>query len=261
MVIVALDDEKLALNALMEAIQGAMPQAEVQGFRNPLEAIRFIEANECAVVFLDIEMRELNGIEVAKKMKCINPKVNIIFVTGYSEYTGDAFALHASGYVLKPVTQEKIEVELEELRHPIQPVSSKRIRVQAFGNFEVFIDEQPVKFQYSKTKELLAYLVDRRGAMCTNGELVGILWEDEESTGRVSYLKNIRADLLSTLEKLQCGDLVIRQRGKIGIVPDKIQCDYYDWLEGKVSGINAYLGEYMMQYSWSEYTNLDSYIF
>lgn len=42
-------------------------------------------------------MRGTNGVEVAKKLKGINPRMNIIFVTGFSEYTGDAMSLHASG--------------------------------------------------------------------------------------------------------------------------------------------------------------------
>ena len=89
--------------------------------------------------------------------------------------------LHASGYVMKPVTSDKIKHEIDDLRYPIQSVTNNRVRFQTFGNFEVFIDEQPVKFQYSKTRELLAYLVDRNGALTTNNEISNILWEHEDS--------------------------------------------------------------------------------
>lgn len=254
--IIALDDEKIALEGMMDIMKEVVPDAEVHGFRNSSEALEYALANQCQIAFLDIEMAGMNGINLAKRLKLQTPDINIIFTTGYSEYTKDAFDLHASGYILKPVTEEKIRREIEDLRHPVLFGSRKRVRIMAFGNFEIFIDEKPVKFQYSKTKELLAYLVDRHGAMCTNGELIGILWEDDENPrSRISYLKNLRTDLVSTLQKEGCEDILIRKRGAIGIVPDKIQCDYYEWLRGNIQGINSYRGEYMEQYTWSELTH------
>ena len=61
-------------------------------------------------------------------------------------------------------------------------------------------------------------------------------------------------DLLDTLEAAGCADVITQQRSRLGIVPQAIRCDYYDWCAGKRMG-NPYLGEYMAQYSWSEYTN------
>lgn len=258
MLIVAVDDEKIALEGLVEAIKRAAPDADVYGFRDANQAVDFIKDNSCDVAFLDIEMRGMNGIELARQMKLRNPRINIIFATGYDEYMNQAFTLRASGYVMKPVTQEKIKLEMENLRNPVQTSAKKELRIQTFGNFEVFYGDEPVKFQYSKTKELLAYLIDRNGALCTNGELMAILWEDEENAGgHISYLKNIRKDLVETLEKYGLKDAVSRQRGRIAIIPEKIQCDYFDWLTGKSTGINAYRGEYMNQYTWSEFTHGD----
>ena len=125
------------------------------------------------------------------------------------------------------------------------------MRVQAFGHFEAYIDHCPVAFKYSKTKELLAYLVDRRGALCTIGELQTVIFEDDE--GHETYMKSLRRDLLETLENAGCGDVIACQRGKLGVVPERLQCDYYDWCDGKRMGI-VWQGEYMTQYSWGEYT-------
>ena len=255
MVIIAADDEKLALECLTDAIREVVPDGEIHSFRNPEETLTFAKEHSCDIAFLDIEMRGTNGIELAKKMKLINPKINIIFTTGYSDYMGDAFSLHASGYIMKPVTPEKIRAEMENLRHPVMPPEKKRIRIKTFGNFEVFVDGQPVKSQYNKTKELLAYLVDRNGSLCGNAEIADVLWEEDGIADHNSYLKAIKSDLLSMFEKLGCEDILVRQRGKIGLRPEKVDCDYFDWLAGKPYAINAYRGEYMIQYSWSEFTH------
>lgn len=246
--ILAVDDEKIALDALLLAIGQAQPDATVDGFRSPAEMLAFAEENPCDIAFLDIGMARMNGIELAKRLKVQNPQINIIFTTGYSEYTGDAFALHASGYVQKPVTKEKISWEIEDLRHPVAtPPSAAQVQVHTFGNFEAYLDGAPVEFQYSKTKELFAYLIDRHGALCTNKEIMAVIWEDEV---KESYFKNIRVDLLNSLPM----EIFTKQWGKLGVIPEMLSCNYYDWAAGKPSAINAYTGEYMEQYSWGEMT-------
>lgn len=255
MKIIAVDDEENALDALSGAIIKASPDTELNSFRKVSEALDFVKQNGCDVAFLDIEMRVMNGIELAKKIKGINPKINIVFVTGYSQYMQEAFSLYVSGYVMKPVTPDKVLRELANLRNPIQTQSRKRVRVQTFGNFEVFVDGKPLKFSYAKTKELFAYMVDRKGAFCTNGEIMSVLWEDEEGlTKRRSYVSNLRSDLMKTLEKYLCKNIVDKQRGNISVIPEEIECDYFDWLNSKAYAINAYQGEYMSQYSWAEIT-------
>lgn len=247
--IIALDDEELALEGLMDAIRACAPDAELHGFSYAEDVLAFIEAHSCDVAFLDVEMAGLNGVELAEQLKLRNPDVNIIFATGFSGYQGNAFYLHASGYLMKPITAEKVKKELDNLRRPVP--ESKRIQVRCFGNFEVYLDGIPLEFKYHKTKELLAYLVDRKGALCTNGEIIATLFGDDNHD---AYLRTLRKDLLDTLGAAGCADIITQQRGRLGIVPEAIRCDYYDWCNGKRMG-NAYLGEYMAQYSWSEYTN------
>lgn len=250
--ILALDDEEIALEGLVSAAKQAEPSATIYSFRKPKEALEFCKSIPCEVALLDIQMRNMSGVELAKEVKFLNPNTNIIFTTGYTDYMRDAFELHASGYLMKPITPEKVRKELDNLRCPVQPVYSKRVRFQTFGNFEVFIEGQPVKFNYDLTKEMLAYLVDRKGALCTNGEIMAVLWEDKQSS---SYLRTLKADLIRTLRNAECEDIITRQKGKIGIVRTQVDCDYYDWLDSKSYAVNLYHGEYMAQYSWSEMTN------
>lgn len=249
--IIAVDDEELSLKALIKSIQSAVPDAEVHGFSYSRDAIRFLKENPCHVAFVDVEMPEINGVEMAKIMKVICPRINVIFSTGYEHYRGAAFDLHASGYLLKPILPGDVEKELADLRHPVQPAGTKRVRIQAFGNFEVFLDGLPMRFKYDRTRELLAYLVDRTGSFCTNGELLGVLFENEG--GHEAYLKKLKQDLLSSFREAGCGGVILHQRGKMAIDPAQVDCDYYDWRSGRGRAINLYGGEYMAQYSWAEF--------
>ena len=249
MKIIAVDDERIALEGLLDVIRETAPEAELTGFEYPEDALDFVVEHDCNVAFLDVEMAGMSGVELAEQLKLRNPDINIIFATGFEEYHKEAYDLHASGYLTKPITVEKVKKELCDLRRPIP--NRKRMRVQTFGNFEAYIDGKPIAFKYSKTKEVLAYLIDRKGALCTSAELQAVIFEDDG--GHESYMKSLRRDLLETLDTAGCGNVIAQQRGKLGVMPDNLDCDYYDWCDGKYTGI-MWHGEYMAQYSWSEYT-------
>jgi two-component SAPR family response regulator len=249
--IIAVDDEKIALEALAGAIKAIVAEDEVVTFRYPEDALEYAKENLCDIAFLDIEMVGMSGTELAEKLKEYNSEINIVFCTGYGNYRDKAFELHASGYLVKPITPEKVKRELENLRRPI--LEKKRLKVQTFGNFEVYLNGKPLNFKYRRTKELFAYLVDRGGSMCSVGEIIGILFEDE--SGREDYFQKLRRDLLTTLEEAGCESVILHKRGMLGVVITEIQCDYYDCLNGKKDFATSYFGEYMSQYSFAEYTN------
>ena len=252
MKILAVDDEQLAREGLERAIKEAEPSAEIYSFKKAGEALEFYQSNACEVAFLDIQMRSMSGVELAKKLKMINPQVNIIFATGFGEYREEALDMHVSGYLTKPITPQKIRKELDNLRHPVPVENKKRVRFYTFGNFEVYVDGEPLRFKYDRTKEMLAYLVDRNGAYCTNTEIMATLWEDEK---RNSYFGNLRKDLLDAFREKGCADVIDAGWGKMRVDREKVDCDYYDWCDGKIQAINQYRGEYMAQYSWAEMTN------
>ena len=250
MIIYAIDDEIIALSGLVDSIREAASHAEIYSFRFPEDALCEMSKNSCDIAFVDVEMSDINGISLSEKFKEINPEVNIIFATGYKDYYGEAFELRASGYIVKPVTPEKIKKELDNLRNPVKG-SNKKLCVHCFGNFEVYAGGVPIAFKYSKAKEALAYMIDRKGAMITVGEFTAVLFDGEH--GHERYFKSIRRDLLSSLEKAGCLSAVAQQWGKLGIVTSEIDCDYYNYLDG--SDKISYNGEYMSQYSWAENTN------
>ncbi len=255
--ILAVDDEFYAIENLTDCIKEAMPEAEVTGFRKFSEAMEYIRDNNVDICFLDIELRGGHtGIEIAKALRDIRPDINIIFTTAYSDYAMEAMNLRASGYILKPVTPEKVKAELDVLRFGMPGEKKRMLEVKTFGNFELFMDGVPVSFKYSKTKEFFAYLVDRGGSLCRNEEIASVLWPDED-VDHTSYMKQLRSDMISTFTELDCAEIIERNRGMIGVLRNSINCDYYDYLKERQEGIKStlYRGEYMSQYSWAEYTN------
>ena len=109
MIVIAVDDEALALKSLSDTIKKIRPDAEIYLFRDPLMALQSLESGVVKpdVIFSDIQMYDMTGIQFAHRIKVIYPHTNIVFVTGYSEYMMDAIRLHASGYLLKPISHRK----------------------------------------------------------------------------------------------------------------------------------------------------------
>ena len=254
--ILATDDEQSALNVLMGAIKEVVPLASVHGFRNPYEALEFMKETKCEVAFLDIQMREMNGIVLARKLKEIYPKVNIVFVTGYSQYANEAFALHASGYVYKPVTADKVVIEMENLRKPVQ-WKETGIYVNTFGNFELLVNGNIVSFGREKSKELLAYLVDKKGKSATRKELAELLFEKEDySRTTQNYLSKIIKELVLSLERVGAEKILIRGMNSYSVDVNAFYCDIYEYEKetATIEELNRFKGEYMKQYSWAEVT-------
>ena len=178
--ILAIDDEYYALELMKRALEEVAVGAKLYFCRDVKSALQTAAENKIDVAFLDIHMPEKDGIELARDLKMTNPKINIVFATGFSEHMKEGIDLRMSGYIMKPVTPEAVRVELENLRHPIEWSAEKRIKILTFGNFDVFVDGSPLKFDRKQSKEILAYLVDKRGTSATYSELAAMLWEDEE---------------------------------------------------------------------------------
>jgi two-component SAPR family response regulator len=253
--ILAIDDEYYALELMRSALEEVAGGSTVYLCRDVRSALDTAAQTKIDVAFLDIHMPEKNGIELALELKKLNPKVNIIFATGYSEYMKEGIDLRMSGYIMKPVTPEAIKIELENLRNPIEWDSGKRVKILTFGNFDVFVDGNPIKFERKQSKEILAYLVDKRGTSASYAELAAILWEDSEyDRTKQKNLQVYVASLVKTLNAAGINDLILRNRQGILINTKIVDCDYYRFIEGDARAINSFTGQYMSAYSWAEFT-------
>ena len=257
MKIVLVDDEILALQMLEQTVLEVCPDAQLHTFSKASEALRFFENDTCDIVFLDICMRGMDGIELAQKLKDADRRTNIIFVTGYDSYTGEAMRLHASGYITKPPTAEKVRAEIDDLRYGLTKKHSAKLEIKCFGNFEVFsADGNILHFERSKAKEMFAYIVYRCGTSCTIREIGGILFEDKPYDRRQQvYLQKIASSMMQTLKNAGAEDIIVKNYNSISINTSAVECDYYRFLKNDENTIKRYTGEFMSQYSWAEYMN------
>ena len=246
MKILLVDDEKLQLARLEESVKYVLPSAEIVSYTNPVTALEENKKEKIHIAFLDIEMPKLNGIQLAKSLKSINPQINIIFVTAYDRFALDAMKMRASGFVTKPVNEEKVFEEINGLRYPVELPPTKKLQIKCFGNFEVFANGEPVKFTYSNSKELFAYLVDREGSAININELNAVLWEEDHK----SYLRNLISDIQKTLKDVGAEEVFIKRHNECFIDVTKVDCDAYEYKNNNPDAIRMYRGEYMMQYSW-----------
>lgn len=257
MVFFAIDDEQRMLDELQRALVEAEPHARVHAFKSAQAALKAMDiyGEIPDVVFSDIELPEMNGLVFAEHMREFAPTAKLVFVTEHPGYALEAYRIHANGFVVKPVDAQRIREELDHLFPSQDFVARAKLRVRCFGNFDVFVGNDPLVFGRQRTKELLAILVDRVGGTCTGGEIITALWEGEGEKSHQSYLRVLTSDLRKTLDTYGFGDALIHAHGQWALRKDYVDCDYYRLLEGDPAALDAYHGEYMKQYSWAEDTN------
>lgn len=231
----------------------SLPQIdEVVGFTRPKEALAWLEDNAVDLALFDIDMPEITGLMLAKQLKRIHPDAAVIFLTAFPEFALDAFKLHASGYLLKPVNADDLQREVEYALSRMSDQPSKHIVVQTFGGFEVLVDGVTLDFARAKSKELLAYLVDQNGKGVTRAAIFAALWEDElYNRSKQKYLDVVIRSLRDTLRKAGIDEILEIKGGFIRIRPELLDCDLYRFLKGDMEAVNAYRGEYMRDYPWA----------
>ena len=84
-------------------------------FDNPLDTLNFLENNTADVIFLDINMPDMNGISLGKIITKMYPDMKIVFITAYKDYAVDAFEIKAFDYLLKPYSESRIKNLLKSL--------------------------------------------------------------------------------------------------------------------------------------------------
>ena len=251
--VICVDDERLLAEHVAKLCRELPDVEEAYPFSQPARALEWLENHPVDLALRAIDMPGMYGMEPAARIKEEHPKTAIIFLTGYSRYAVDAFRLRVSGYLLKPVDPGQLAEEVEyafagQKQHA-------HIEARTFGNFELLVDGRPVPFKQAKCKELLAYLVDRRGSGVSRAEAFAILWEDRPYDRPMQkQFDVIIRSLRDSLRDAGVEFIFEMKSGMLRIVPEKISCDLFRFCSGDVSAFNEYAGEYMNGYAWATMT-------
>ena len=247
---IAVDDEIYMLETLQEAVSASSDIETVEAFSSCSAALAYATENPVDIAFLDINMRGIGGLGLAEKLLELQPQCKIVFCTGHEEYAVSAFQLHVSGYLMKPITPDAVQKEIDHIRGIKS--TEKLITIKCFGNFEVLSGGEILPFRRTKSKELLAVLVDRNGSGMTAKQICAILFgDDTDDTKNIAYLRQLILDLKNTLKSVGAAEVLKHETPFYRVNVGLIQCDYLSFLE---TGKPAFRGEYMTQYSWAEET-------
>lgn len=259
---ILVSDEALAIQTLIRKTQN-MHGLEIRGvFQNAFEALKYADFHQVELVILDVHIEETVGASLGQELRRRHPDIMLIYIAEDEKYAMEAIQLHVAAYIVKPYSTEDLQYAVETARL-LSGRRKKRIFARTFGYFDVFVDGKPIMFKSAKAKELLAFLIDRRGGIVTTDQMINALWEDRPND---ELTQNLCSKLVKTLQnELKAhgaDDMLVVARGNRRVDTEMFECDLYDMLDGSGRVRDQYMGEYMLDYSWSEGRNalLDRYL-
>ena len=121
MTVVCVDDHPIMLKGLSTNIRQLLPDAVIGAFANAEEAMDFAKEKGCDVLISEIELSGVDGLTLAQRVKELNSKVNVIFLTvcDEKEHAKEVMKIRPSGYLVKPAKKEQLEFELSDLRYSL----------------------------------------------------------------------------------------------------------------------------------------------
>ncbi|KQL45663.1 hypothetical protein AN963_11425 [Brevibacillus choshinensis] len=276
MKVVLIDDERLALNYLEKMLQGNEELEIVKMFSDPIQAIEEIQQIKPEMVFLDVEMPVMTGIEAAEQILTLLPDVHIVFVTAYEGYAIKAFELNALDYVLKPARRERLQKTLMRIRKEkaemvkeSSPVPYRKIC--CFRSLHLESSEhgtETFRWRTTKAQELFAYLIHRRGQPVRKDVLLDLLWTDVEWKKGYAHLYTTVYQIRKTLNKLGVELKLTNCEDGYLLEMNDVSLDVEEWekrlrqappitketIQEHLNLVELYRGDYLAEYDylWAE---------
>lgn len=226
--IAAVDDEKHVLDRFQRMVS-EVTELDLCGlFETGEQLLAYLRESPLDVVFLDIEMPGVDGLQLAEQIQNLNENIEIIFVTAFNQYAVDAFELQAMDYILKPLKEERLDKTIKRLlKSDRTAASSGRPYIQCFGDFEVFIDGAAMAWKNSKAKEVLAFLVHKNGVPVNWEKIADAVWPEFNTEKAQTNFHATTYLLRKRLAEAGLSPILESVRGNYRIVTDKVDCDVY----------------------------------
>ena len=249
---ILIGEESETVGRLTREAQSEKQLEILQSFQEEREALEYAGTQEIDLAVIDLDMEKADGALVGWELRKRCPDILLIYVIGQQKNLMDLIPLHPVMILEKPLEDEKIRYAVESA-YLLSKRKKKRIYARTFGHFDIFVDGKPIMFKSAKAKELLAFLIDRRGGTVTTDQMINVLWEDrpnDEST------QNLCSKLVKTLQRelraVGAEEMLVVARGSKSVNVDSFQCDLYELLDGNQKIKAQYMGNYLLDYSWSE---------
>ncbi len=251
---ILVDDELWTMEQFREECNELRDIDVVGEFTSAETALAYARDNPVDFALLDIEMPGMNGLELARELRALRPGMVIVFVTGHKQYMSDFIDMKADYYVLKPYSKADV-IDVLQRAKLYSARLNKRVVIQTFGPFSVFVDGKPLYFSSAKAKELFALLVQKQGRILTPQEALDRIWDGKEyGKGSNSVYRVTLMRLRDILEEAEIGDILkSAARGKY-LDMSMYKCDLTDFLAGDELARQRFNGEYLPEYSWGEET-------
>ncbi|MDP4092784.1 MAG: response regulator [Bacillota bacterium] len=226
--IAAVDDETHVLERF-QRMASDMAEIELCGlFETGEQLLAYLKENVLDAVFLDIEMPGINGLQLSEQIQNLNENIVIIFVTAFNQYAVEAFELQAMDYIMKPLTQERLDKTIRRLLKANRTVSRyKKPFIQCLGDFEVFLNGEALTWKNSKAKEVLAFLVHKNGVPVSWEKIADAVWPDYNSEKAQTNFHATTYLLRKRLAEVGLPGIIESVRGNYRIVKEKVDCDVY----------------------------------
>ncbi len=249
MKIIIVDDEITSLQVFLTEIINNN-DIDYKFFKdNANEIIEYVKENDINCAFLDINMPNINGIELAGKLITINPKIKIVFVTGLSIEMKDLnqnLLDNVLGFIYKPYTYKDLDLYISMIASTKQKLICKM-----FNNFDCFLNGKLINFSSSKSKELFALLLTYNGKSLEMNDAISQLWPDKDLSKSKILYRDAVWRLRHTMSENNL-DCITFKRAELVLNKENIECDYWDYLNNK--NIKDIKGIFCKSYNWaSEY--------
>ena len=208
MKVILVDDEPIALEVLGAILSTYEDINILRSYTDPIVALKELKELQPDVIFLDIEMGDTNGLEMAQLFLECKSSVEIVFITAYSQYAVDAFELNAMDYLLKPIQKKRLNKTIARLEEKISESSQigslgNELIVNSFGVFEVTDNMgNPLIWRTQKTKELFAYLWEQNDRHVSKDLIMETIFPDKDLDKATTHLHTTIYQLRKNLRKL-----------------------------------------------------------